>query len=164
MTEQIYSEIPKKIMSNKKQIEKVLNFKLTSKKNIIFLEGDPADEIIGLEIIEALNMGFSADQALDLKNLDFTFERIPIKSISRRRDLSQIRARVIGTKRRALRNIEFLTGCEAVLHDNVIGIIGLSDDVRKASYALKKLIAGSKHANVYSYLEEEKDKEKAGIW
>jgi ribosomal RNA assembly protein len=164
MTEQLYCESLRKILTNKKQIEDSLNVKLTTKGKIIFIDGDPADELIGLEVIEAMELGFSVSEALDLKNEEFKFEKIYIKSLEKRRDLSQVRARIIGTQRRALKNIESLTNCDIVLHDNVVGIIGRVDDVRKAAYALKKLIGGSKHANVYTYLEEENLKEKAGVW
>ena len=163
MTEQIYSESPRKIMQNKRALEEALNITISNKGNVIFCEGNAADEMIALEIIEAMGMGFSLSQAIDLKNEKYYFEIIPIKNIARRKNLSQVRARVIGTERGVLRTIESLTGCEIVLHDNLVGIIGLAEDVRKAAYALKKLIGGSKHANVYAYLEEEKFKERAGI-
>ena len=131
---------------------------------MIFIDGNAADEMIALQVIEAMGLGFSAAEALDLKNEKYSFATIPIKTIAKRRNLSQVRARVIGTQRRVLDNIESLTGCEIVLHDNMVGIIGLVENVRKAAYAVRKLISGSKHANVYSYLEEEKEKEKAGVW
>ncbi len=164
MAEQIYSESIRKVIANKKQLEGALAVKVINKGKLVFIEGSPEDEIIALEVIEAMDLGFSASQALDIKNEDFAFEKIFIKRITKRNDMSQIRARVIGTERKALKNIELLTGCDIVLHHNVIGIVGLADEVRKAAYAVRKLISGSKHANVYSYLEEEKEKEKAGVW
>lgn len=163
MTEQIYSDNARKIMQNKKQIEESLKIGLENKSGIITVEGNPADEITAVQVIEAVNLGFSISQALDLKNEDFVFEKIPIKNFTKRKDLSQIRARIIGTKRKVLRNIEYLTGCEIVLHDNLVGIIGWVNDVKKASYAIKKIIAGSKHANVYMWLEQQRAIESGGF-
>ena len=164
MAEQIYSESIRKAIENKKQIESSLKVKLNIKGHIVTITGDPADELICLRVIEAMNLGFSVFQALDLKDEQFAFEVIPIKNIAKRRNLSQVRGRIIGTERKTLRTIEALTGCEIVLHDNSVGVIGLSEAVRKASYAMRKLIAGSKHANVYMYLEDENAKQKAGVW
>ena len=164
MAEQIYSEVPRKILQYKKKIQSTLKIKLAVKGNIMQIDGDPANELIARDIIEAIGMGFPIEQALDLKNEEFTFQKIPIKSISKRHDLSQVRARVIGRERGVLQNIEFLTNCDIVLHDNSVGIIGHNEDVKKAAYAMRKLIAGSKHANVYMYLEDENAKQKAGVW
>jgi len=165
MTEQIYSESVRKIIQNKKAIENSLKVKLkfNTSNGIITIEGNPENELIAREVIEAMSMGFTVLQALDLKNEEFAFLKIPIKAISHRKDLSQVRARIIGTQRKALRNIEFLTNCDIVLHDNHVSIIGHNEDVKRAAYALRKLIAGSKHSNVFAYLEEENAKQKAGI-
>jgi len=164
MTEQLYSESTRKILKNKKHIENALKVKLSLKKGIFLIEGKPEDELIAEEVIEAMSLGFSVNQALDLKNEEFSFQKIPIKAISHRNDLSQVRARIIGTHGKALKNLEFLSGCDIVVHENYVGIIGHNEDVKKAVYALRKLIAGSKHANVYGYLEDENAKQKAGIW
>jgi len=164
MTEQIYSEVPRKILQYKNKIQTALKIKLIVKGNIIEINGAPAEELVTRDIIEAIGMGFPIEQALDLKNEEFTFQKIPIKSIAHRKNLSQVRARVIGTQRRALKNIEFLSNCDIVLHDNFVGIIGHNEDVKRAAYAIKKLIGGSKHANVFMYLEEENAKQKAGIY
>ena len=165
MTEKIYSENIRKIIQNKKNLENSLKVKFEIRGGVVTIEGPAEKEIIALEVVEAIKLGFTVAQALDLKQEDFILEKIPIKStISRKRDLSQVRARIIGTKRRALNQIEYLTGCDIVLHDNTVGIIGHVEDVKKASYAMRKLIAGSKHSNVYGYLEEQNAKQKAGIW
>lgn len=164
MTEKIYLEKTRIVIQNKKQIESTLKVKLEAMGKVITIEGESDKEMIALMALEAIELGFSIESALDLKTEDFTFKKIQIKNISKRHDLSQVRARVIGTKRRALDQLEALTGCDIVLHDNTIGIIGPVEDVDRASYALKKLISGSKHANVYALLEEQNAKERAGIW
>ena len=87
MTEQIYTPAPHKINTNKKQLEEGLNLKISVKSGIVFLDGTAEDEYLGLQVIEALNLGFSCGQALLLKNDGFVFEKIPIKSIANRRNL-----------------------------------------------------------------------------
>jgi ribosomal RNA assembly protein len=161
MTEKIYSESIRKIIQNKKTLEEGLKVKISLSGNIIELNGNAEDEFIALQAIDALNLGFPVQDAISIRDEEFAFEKIPIKNISHRKDLSQVRGRIVGEQRKAMRNIEYLTDCSIVLHNNIVGIIGRVENVKKASYALKKLIAGSKHANVYSYLEEEKIKEKS---
>jgi KH domain-containing protein len=160
MTKQIYSALARKIGQHKKEIETALSVKLNISSNVITIEGEATNELTAEEAIEAINLGFSIDQALELKNEDFIFQKISIKKVTKRSDLSQVRARVIGTERKALRNIEYLTNCDIVLHENVVGVIGQFDDVKKAVYALKKLISGSKYANVYKYLEDQRVRER----
>jgi ribosomal RNA assembly protein len=163
--EKLYMKNARKVIQNKKQIENILKVKLEIKAGIVTIEGAAEKELIALSALEAIDLGFTLPLALELRLDDFAFEKIPIKNIiSRKRDLSQVRARIIGTKRRALDQIEYLTGCDIVLHENIVAIIGRTDDVKQAAYALRKLIAGSKHANVYAYLEEQNARQKAGIF
>jgi len=158
--EQVYCENIGKVIKNKEIIESSIKVKLDIKGKVIVIGGAAEQTFIALQVIEAIDLGFSVNQALDLKQEDFILKKIPIKEISRRTDLSQVRARIIGTKRRALNTIEDLTGCSIVLHDNTVGIIGGIEDVKRAEYALTNLIRGSEHANVYRYLEEQNAKRK----
>ena len=63
------------------------------------------------------------------------------------------RARIIGKRRKTLDTIEQITGCHIVLHDNIIGVIGYSEDIRGVLQAILSLIKGAKWANAYAYLE-----------
>jgi ribosomal RNA assembly protein len=161
MAEQIYSESIRKILQNKKIIEDSFKVKISAQNNIVEIIGDAPNEFLALQAIDAINIGFSIQDVIQLKEEDFVFEKIPIKAISRRHDLSQVRGRIIGEQRKVMRNMEYLSDCSIALHDNMIGIIGRAENVKKTAYALKKLISGSKHANVYKYLEEEKAREKS---
>jgi ribosomal RNA assembly protein len=154
--EQIYSENIKKIFENKRLIEKTFKIKLSIKEKIVFLDGKAEDEFIALEAIEAINLGFSILKVLNLAEEDFIFKKILIKAITKRENLAQVRARVIGKQRKALNTIEDLTDCDLVLHDNTVGIIGLRENVENAAYAMGHIIAGSKHSVMYGYLEKKK--------
>lgn len=160
MTEQIYSENTRKIMQNRKKIETALNIKISRKQNIFFIEGKPENEHFALQVIEAINLGFSVDKTLLLKDEEFVFIRINIKDLTKRNDLDRVRGRVIGTHGRALDTLEALTDCYISLHDNTVGIIGKAIDIEKAKYALERIIQGSKHSNIYSHLEKQKALEK----
>lgn len=162
--EKIYFENSRKLSSNKKKLENTFNVRIDMKANIVSIEGEPADELTALLAIEALDMGFQIINVLDLKNDEFTFEKISIKSLTKRQDRSQIRARIIGTNGRALENIEYLTDCSLVLHGNQVGIIGKVENVRMAADAITRLVEGSKHSNVYAYLEKQKSAENIKPW
>jgi len=160
MVEQIYSDNIRKIFQNKKKIETALNIKLSKKQGIVFIKGKAEDEHFGLQVIEAINLGFSVDKALLLKDEEFVFEKINIKDLTKRHDLERVRGRIIGTRGRALDTLESLTDCYISLHDNSVGIIGKAEDIENARYALERIIQGSKHSNVYAYLEKKRAEEK----
>jgi len=160
MTEQIYSENSRKILQNKKLLESNLKVKISAKDSILFLEGKCENEYLALEVIEAINMGFSIPKALFLKEENTILKKILIKPIAKRNDLSQVRARIIGTKRKVMDTIESLTDTFLVLHDKEVGIIGSVENAEKAEYVLKRIITGSKHTNMYAWLEKKKAEER----
>ena len=69
MTQEIYIEGIRKIMDNKKVLEKELGVKITNKGKNVFLDGEGDKEFIALKVLEALNLGFSLDTALLLKRI-----------------------------------------------------------------------------------------------
>jgi len=152
---QIYCEFPRKVMQNRKIIAAKLKIKISKKGHIMFLEGNAETEYISTQFIEAINTGFSVIKALSLIEENFVFEKINIKNVTKRSDLERVRARIIGTKGKALATLESITHCHISLHDNTVGILGTIEDVQLASLAVKKIIMGSKHSNVYSYLEKQ---------
>jgi len=160
MVEQIYSKNTRKIIQNKNFLESNLKVKISARENILYLEGEAPDEYLALEVIEAINLGFSVPNAIFLREEGAAFKKILIKPIARRNNLSQVRGRVIGTNRKVLDTIESLTNTFIVLHDNEVGIIGRLEDVEHAEYVIKRIIAGSKHANMYAWLEKKKLEEK----
>ena len=158
--EQIYCESIGKIKQDKAKLEKALKIKLSFSGKRAEIKGDAISEYLCLEIIEAINLGFTAEQALLLCNEELIFEKINIKNITKRKDLGVIRARIIGTKGKTRKYIQNLSDCFICLHDNTVGIIGRTDDIKKTIQAITSLIQGSKQSKVYSYLEREKTKEK----
>lgn len=155
MTIQIYCEYPRKILKNKKQIQKDLSIKITNKAKVFFINSIPENEIKATWFFEAINLGFSVPNALTLKQEDAFFQKINIKDYTKRNNLEMIRARIIGTQGKVLATLENLTNTYISLHDNSIGIIGTEAEVTTANQAIIILIQGSKHSNVYAYLEKQ---------
>ena len=145
-----------KIRKHMKDIEKTLNVKLSISGSEIEIESkkdDAYSEFLGQEIIDALDYGFSFEQAIRLKSEDVMIEKIDIKKLTRPSRLKTIVGRLIGEKGRTKEIIAEMTGCDVAIHDNKVAIIGNTDDVEIAIQAVRSLIQGSPHASVYAYLE-----------
>jgi KH domain-containing protein len=153
--QETYTEAIGKVLKNKSRIEKELNVKIENKGKLVFVNGDGEKEYLALKVLEALGLGFSIEKALLLKNEEIILQTINIKSLTKRKDIERIRARIIGTRGKTICNLKKLSECEICLHDNQIGIIGDFEFIEEAMTALESLVHGSKQANVYSRLERE---------
>ncbi len=136
------------------ELEKKLGVSITIKGRKVEIEGEPIKEYEASLVLDAINFGFSAQKALLLKDEDMAFRKIPIKNFTRRKNLMDVKARIIGTKGQTLRTIKEISGCHLELRDNTVGIIGPTLSIEEATTALTNLIKGSKQANVYRYLEQ----------
>lgn len=156
MVQETYVENIKKVLMNKKELEEKLDVKISNKGKLIFIEGPAENEYLTEKILEAMNLGFSLETAMLLKNEEVILQILNIKDLTKRKDLERIKARVIGTHGKTLKNLKFLSDCELCLHDNRLGIIGHADDIKEAIISLKSLVQGSKQGNVYARLERKK--------
>ncbi|VVB78597.1 Uncharacterised protein [uncultured archaeon] len=156
MTQEIYTENIKEVLKNKSRLEKELKVKLENKGRLIFIEGNGEDEYLASRVLEAVNLGFSVERALQLKDENIILQIINIKSITKRNDLERVRARIIGTYGKTIANMANLTDCQFSMRDNQVGIIGNVNDIDEATIALRLLIQGSKQGNVYARLEKKK--------
>ena len=143
-----------RIIKNREKLEALLAVKIENRGKEVKLIGEPEDEYVASKVIGALEFGFPFSIALLIKDEDMMFEVLNIKDYTHRKDLSQIRARIIGKDGKTLRTLTNLTNCSFEMNDNVIGIIGDAEDIETAQTALISLIKGSKQANVYAYLEK----------
>jgi ribosomal RNA assembly protein len=84
------------------------------------------------------------------------FEILNIKECTPQKNFERVRGRVIGKEGKALKTISNLSDCHIELSGNKVGIIGNCENIRTVEEACKLLIKGSKHANVYAYLEKHK--------
>lgn len=156
--QEIYIEQIRKILVNKKKLEKELEIKIGNKGKNVFVEGSPEKVYLAIEVLEAVSSGFSVDKALLLKEDGVIFQVLNIKDITKRNDLERIKGRVIGTQGKTLDTLRKLTDCEISVHDNQIGIIGLAENIADSIQAITSLVHGSKQGNVYARLEKEKKK------
>lgn len=157
--EVIYSEKSIKILKNKALLEKSLNVELTHRGKEFYLNGNAEDEFFARKVIEAINFGFPIETALFIVDKDFVFEVLNIKDYTRRKNLSAVRSRIIGTQGKALAVLSQLTECFFEIKDNQVAIIGDPEYMKTAQEALISLIRGAKHSNVYSYLEKHRPEE-----
>ena len=156
MTETIFIKEISRVKRVRKELEKALNIKINITNNGIEILSDEegASDYIAIKILEAIEMGFTVKSALRLKDEDYIFEKMSIKSHARQSRLATIKGRLIGKKGKALETLSQLTGCDMKVKDYEIGIIGKTYDLKFAINALVNLIHGSPHSNVYAYLEK----------
>lgn len=143
-----------KILANKKLLESKLNVKINIVKNQAELEGDEVDIFTAKKVVGALERNFPIAVSLLLIDAEYLLEDIPIKDVTRKTNLEIVRARIIGTEGRTIQTLETLSDCHLTLHDNTVSVIGTFDKMKDMIHAVKGLIAGSKQANVYKYLEK----------
>lgn len=159
MKMEIFSkETIKKILKNKKKLESKLKVKIEVKGSEILLSGKELDIYIGEKVLEAIDKDFAINTALLLIDGDYILEEINIKDVTKKRNLSPIKARIIGTKGKTLKIISEISGCHLCLHNNTISILGPAEKIKEAETAIKSLIRGSKQSNIYSYLERQRKK------
>jgi len=70
--------------------------------------------------------------------------------------LRRIKARLIGREGLARELIERLANVEISIYGKTISIIGNATNLNVARHAVINLLQGSKHGNVYSYLEKQR--------
>jgi len=154
--QEIYVEDVRKVLQNKKRLEKELGIKITNRGKNIFVNGSAEAEYTSIQVMEAINLGFSLEKALLLTKEDIILQTLNIKDITKRKNFHEIRARLIGTRGKTLGTLANLTKCEVSLHDNKIGIIGDAEEIEDAVQAITSIIVGSKQGNVYARLERQK--------
>ncbi len=151
----IPTSAPKKIKKAIPYLASKINITISVNGDSVYLEGNEMNEFMAEKIIQAIDFGFDAEDAILLKNENFSLEFINIKDHTHRQNLTDIRSRIVGTDGKAKQTIETLTGAVIVLHGNKVGIIVDAEHVSQTIQAIISLIQGSKHGNVFAYLERQ---------
>lgn len=151
--ETIFFEKISEIIKNKEEIEKKLNVKITIRGKSAIIEGDTLDEYEASLILNAISFGFSAKQALSLLNEDIAFKTIHIRDFTRRKNLEDVRSRLIGSEGKTKHTIEEITGCKIIVKESEIGIIAPAEKIDNTITAIINIIRGTKQANAYHFLE-----------
>lgn len=146
---------PRKIRKAIPEIEKKVKVKILSKGDYVSISGEEVNEFLVEKVIIAVDFGFEIDDALLLLKENFDLKFINIKEHTPRKNLTEVRARIIGKDGRAKRTIEELTGGAIVVQTGSIGIIVDNEHLSQAIQGVISLIQGAKHGNVFSYLEKQ---------
>ena len=158
----IYFKKLNELRKNKSQLEKKLNTKITLKgRQVTLTSKNPLEEYEASIIFDAMNFGFSAKKALLIKEQEMLFRIINIKHFTRKKNLNEVRARIIGTKGKTKRTIENISNCHILIKDNEVGIIGNAEDIEEIITGVTNLIRGTKQSNTYRYLEKMNRRKKA---
>jgi ribosomal RNA assembly protein len=147
-----------KILKDRKKIESKLNIKIKINGSNLEISGDEFGIYIAERVIEALEKNFPVHIALLLSEENYMLENLQIKSITNRKNLVTIRARIIGKEGKTLKLMSELSDCYITLNDNVVSIIGPVEKIKEAENAVKGLILGSKQTSVFRYLEKSRKK------
>ncbi len=135
------------------KIEAKTKVRISFGSGFVIVRGKEVEEFVVEKIIQAVDFGFDMEDALLLLNTDYLLEFVDIKEHTHRKNLHDVRSRVIGTSGKALNTIENLTGAILVVKDNSIGIIAEGSIIANVHQALESIIRGAKHGNVFSALE-----------
>lgn len=151
--ETIYVKRVGEVRKNKVEMEKKLFVKIKIFGGNVSFSGEAMDEYDAKQVLEAINFGFSANKALLLKKEDFVFKQIHIREHTKR-NLKDIKSRLIGTHGRTRETISKISDCEVLIRESDVGVIGHVEDVANTESAVINLIKGSKQSNAYRYLEK----------
>jgi ribosomal RNA assembly protein len=136
-------------------IEDRVKISVSFQKNSVTVKGPELNEFLVEKMITAIDFGFHHEDALLLTRDDHLLEFIDIKEHTRRKNLKDVRARIIGTGGKARKTIEKLTGSVIVIHENRIGVITDDNHLDAVTQGIESLINGAKHGNVFAYLEKQ---------
>jgi len=137
-------------------IENKVKIKLNvgSRKSEVGVKGSELNEYLVEQVVRAVDFGFDVEDALLLVNDDFVLEFIVVREHTRRKNLKDVRARLIGTGGKARKTIENLTGAVIVINGNTVGVIVDSVHLTAVVQGIESLIQGAKHGNVFAFLEK----------
>ena len=153
--ESLYFKKIRELQKSKAELENKFRVKINIRGKLVTLEGSAVDEYGALIVLEAMQFGFSSKRALVLLSDDLIFRKIPIKNFTRRKNMKEVRGRIIGKEGKTKNTIEQISSCDILIneYENSVGLIGSAEQIEEATTAITNLIKGSKQANVYRFLE-----------
>jgi len=141
----------------KRQLQSKLKvkIKIDSDGLVIVYGEDNLNVYDSRNIIQAIARGFNPEIALKLLDEENCFESINMNEYAKgsKPKLIRMKSRVIGTAGRARRYIEEITHCNISVYGKTVSIIGRVDNVQVARKGIENLLRGSKHSNVYLWIE-----------
>lgn len=117
--------------------------------------GNIYEAMKALNVIKAIGLGFSVDDAFRLLSDDYRLEVIDMKDYSKEpQAIRRVLGRVIGESGKTKKIIQEYTGVIISVHEHYISILGTYDQVEVAKKAIMMLIEGREHSTVYKYLDK----------
>jgi ribosomal RNA assembly protein len=126
----------------------------------------PELQLNARDVISAIAAGFSPEKAFKLFDNDYYFFAYDIRDFSGKdyKDISRMKARVIGSEGRTRKLVEELAEVEMSVFGNSVAIIGDLMALDIARRAVEMLLDGSEHAAVYHFLENKRKDLKFAKW
>ena len=118
----------------------------------IVIEGDALSVLTAETMVQAIGRGFALDATKTL--LDENATLLVIQLPKERNALVRTKARIIGTRGKAKRKIEHMTGAEIAVYGKTVSVIGEYGHAHRARIAIEMLLNGSPHKNVYKFLSD----------
>jgi ribosomal RNA assembly protein len=137
-----------------------------SKEGLVKVEGEDAPLALrAVEVIEAINRGFSPERAFALlDDEDLLFEVIALGGAAENPgQLARIRGRIIGKDGRAREQIEDMTDTMISIFGKTVSLIGLPERIKTAHTAIDMLVSGVPHENVFAFLDKKKKEAKQDV-
>ena len=152
----------------RRQIEKKTKAKIEvdSEDGIVTIESDdPISVLNAVDVITAINRGFSPERAYTLlEDEDVILEIIDLGTrCNTPKQMERIRGRIIGKAGKSREQIENMTGAEVSVYGKTVAVICSIDQVKTAMSAIEMLIEGISHESVFSYLDKKKKEAKTNI-
>lgn len=153
--------------ATKKELEVKTHTTITvdSKEGLVKVESSEEHTVPllrAVEIINAINRGFSPDRAFEmLEDEDLLLDVIDLSGMAEgSRQLDRLRGRIIGKDGRAREQIEDMTDVEISVFGKTIALIGYPEQLKTARAAIDMLIEGIPHENVFAFLDRKKKEAK----
>lgn len=152
----------------KRKIEKATGTKLiidSEEGNVVIKSEDSFAAFNTRSIVQAIGRGFNPSVALQLTNETYTLQLVEITEFTgkSKKKMYRLKSRVIGTKGKAWKTVERLTGCKLSVYGKTIGIIGPVEEVELARQAIEDLLKGAPHSHIYQYLQDKKKLMRKGL-
>lgn len=153
-------DYPSRINSRKKKLEKNLVVSISNRGKEFFIKGEGENEYLAEKVLKALDFGFPYEHAMAIKKDECEFSIINLKKNSKTKNLERTRGRIIGKDGSSFQKLSELTDCFFEIKDNYVGIIGRPEDIEYAGKSIQDLAKGTRHKNVYAFLEKLRAKKK----
>ncbi|MCD6371677.1 MAG: RNA-processing protein [Candidatus Aenigmarchaeota archaeon] len=148
-------EILKKHKEWIERLEKLGNVKIEINEEIVIESKDPLSIIRAKNVLRAFGRRFDFETCLNLLDDEYRLEIINVSEYSKSKNRQrELKGRVIGSKGKMKKAIEYFTNTKIAVYGKSVSIIGRWEDVEIARKAIEMILNGAMHQTVYKFLEE----------